>query len=59
MMMVVTCQNCSATLTINEWQRPLTYETRDSDPFWPRSFLIVGAGWVIHRCAIAEVTTIT
>jgi hypothetical protein len=50
--MEVRCQNCGVVLRINAWQQPLNYETRPASPFGPATFVVIGNGWLVHRCVL-------
>jgi hypothetical protein len=50
--MTVTCNNCGALVDI--WREPVVQEDRPADRFGPAVHVILGGGWVLHRCDIDD-----
>jgi hypothetical protein len=48
--MIVDCENCGA--AVNIWREPVEQEDRDADRVGPAVHVILGDGWVLHRCFI-------
>jgi hypothetical protein len=49
---IVKCANCGE--AVNIWRDPVEQEDRDADRYGPAVHVILGGGWVLHRCDIAK-----
>ena len=49
---LVSCPNCGESVYVGPDRAPLKYVRRAADAYSPRSLLIIGGDWLIHRCII-------
>ncbi len=47
----VRCDNCGE--SVEMWREPVEQEDRAADQYGPAVHVILGGGWVLHRCFIA------
>jgi hypothetical protein len=50
--MVVKCDNCGA--MVNIWREPVEQQDREADRYGPAVHVILGDGWVLHRCELTR-----
>jgi hypothetical protein len=50
--MRIACENCGA--IIHTEREPVVQETRPADQVGPAVHVIIGNGWVVHRCIPAH-----
>jgi DNA-binding CsgD family transcriptional regulator len=51
--MILKCDNCGSQVFVHG-HTPARCEVRSADEFGPATFLIVDAGWLVHRCTVVE-----
>jgi hypothetical protein len=49
--MIVKCDNCGE--EVNIWREPIDQEERAADRHGSGVHVILGDGWVLHRCDVA------
>ncbi len=49
---MVRCPHCGTEVDV--WQEPMSQQTRAADEHGPRTFVIIGGGWLMHRCVIGN-----
>ncbi len=50
--MIVKCDNCGE--AVNIWREPVEQADRPADRYGPSVHVILGGGWVLHRCVVQE-----
>ena len=48
------CPHCGEKVHISDFWQPVKQVERDATEHDPRTFLIIGAGHLLHRCEIGE-----
>ena len=48
------CRNCGEIVLVSPAREPVRYVERPAEGDMPRSLLIIGGDWLLHRCVIAE-----
>ena len=48
------CPHCGERIAVSDYSQPVSHIERDATESDPRTFLIIGADRLLHRCEIGE-----